>query len=280
MHLKGGKRMKKNLLIFMAVLSAMAMVLCGCGNTNTKRAEKSTEEQYADEDFMKDLAAGLEARWSVEEPEQYTEGDDASKEYYTEMVNAEYEKVTPYLDKKFKDSTLQQKAINYINMIKQQKEALKYMQVNYDKYSELWGEAYDERSKLIVDFMENYGLTVSDKYKSTLDDFKTNAQEVEDKEIKDSEVNAILSNMNFKKDKNSSYDWKEYDAVVKNTSSIDFDSFMVNVNLLDKEGVIVESTTVYVNNWKKGTKTKFTFSTDKEFDKISIEQADWSEMQE
>lgn len=270
--------MKKRLLICIAILSIMAIVICGCGST--KQAEKSTEEAYADKDFMKDLAAGLEARWSVEEPEQYTEGDDASKEYYTEMVNAEYEKVTPYLDKKFKDSTLQQKAINYINMIKQQKEALKYLQVNYDKYDKLWGEAYDERSKLIVDFIDNYGLTVSDKYKSTLDDFKTNAQEVADKEIKDSEVNAILSNMNFKKDKNSSYDWKNYNAIVKNTSSIDFDSFVADVNLLDKDGVIVESTTVYVNSWKQGAKTKFTFSTDKNFDKISVEKAEWSEMQE
>ena len=167
--------MKKSLLICTVILSVMAMVICGCGST--KQAEKSTEETYTDEDFMKDLAAGLKARWSIEEPE-YTEGDDTHKDYYTKLVDAEYDKVSPYLDKKFKDSTLQQKAINYINMIKQQKEALKYMQVNYDKYSELWGEAYDERSKLIVDFMENYGLTVSDKYKSFLDDFKTNAQEI------------------------------------------------------------------------------------------------------
>lgn len=269
--------MKKRLLICTAILSIMAIVICGCGST--KQAEKSTEETYADKDFMKDLAAGLEARWNIEEPE-YTEGDDTHKEYYTKLVDAEYDKVSPYLDKKFKDSTLQQKAINYINMIKQQKEALKYLQVNYDKYDKLWGEAYDERSKLIVDFIDNYDLTVSDKYKSTLDDFKTNAQEVADKEIKDSEVNAILSNMNFKKDKDSSSDWKNYNAVVKNTSGIDFDSFVADVNLLDKDGVIVESTTVYVNSWKQGAKTKFTFSTDKNFDKISVEKAEWSEMQE
>ena len=68
----------------------------------------------------------------------------------------------------------------------------------------------------------------------------------------------FLSNMNFKKDKNSSYDWKNYNAIVKNTSSIDFDSFVADVNLLDKDGVIVESTTVYVNSWKQGAKTKFT----------------------
>ena len=269
--------MKKSLLICTVILSVMAMVICGCGST--KQAEKSTEETYADEDFMKDLAAGLKARWSIEEPE-YTEGDDTHKDYYTKLVDAEYDKVSPYLDKKFKDSTLQQKAINYINMIKQQKEALKYMQVNYDKYSELWGEAYDERSKLIVDFMENYGLTVSDKYKSFLDDFKTNAQEIEEKETRDKQVNTILNNMNFKKDKNSSYDWKNYNAIVENTSDIDFDSFVADVNLLDKDGVIVESTTVYVNSWKKGMKMKFTFSTDKNFDKISVEKAEWSEMQE
>ena len=43
-------------------------------------------------------------------------------------------------------------------MIKQQKEALKYLQVNYDKYEKLWYEAYDERTKLIVDFVDNYGI--------------------------------------------------------------------------------------------------------------------------
>ena len=101
--------MKKSLLICTVILSVMAMVICGCGST--KQAEKSTEETYADKDFMKDLAAGLEARWSVEEPEQYTEGDDASKEYYTEMVNAEYEKVTPYLDKKFKQQIVNSKPV-------------------------------------------------------------------------------------------------------------------------------------------------------------------------
>ena len=62
------------------------------------------------EDVTKDLAAGLKARWSIEEPE-YTEGDDTHKDYYTKLVDAEYDKVSPYLDKKFKDSTLQQKAM-------------------------------------------------------------------------------------------------------------------------------------------------------------------------
>ena len=100
--------MKKSLLICTVILSVMAMVICGCGST--KQAEKSTEETYADEDFMKDLAAGLKARWSIEEPE-YTEGDDTHKDYYTKLVDAEYDKVSPYLDKKFKDSTLQQKAM-------------------------------------------------------------------------------------------------------------------------------------------------------------------------
>lgn len=270
--------MKKALLIATSILMIISLV--ACSNENGK-VEGTTEIYYADKDFIKTLGQGLEARWSVKEPEEWEWGSDEHKQYYTEIVNKEQEAICDYVDKKFEDSKLQEKAIKYINMVKQQKEALDYLQVNSDKYDKLWNEAYDERAKLIVDFTNNYGLTVSEEYADDLKDMTTNAQEVEKKEETEKLVQDMMSSVKFKKDKEESSDsYFEYTAIVENTANIDFEYFMIDINLLDKDGVILESTSDSVENWKRGQKAKFRFSTGEKFEEYTIDQVQWSELEE
>ena len=78
----------------------------------------------------------------------------------------------------------------------------------------------------------------------------------------------MLKSIKFEKVKEE-YDWKEYEAVVDNTTGVDFESFFLDVKLLDSDGVIVESIPVSPNgSWGKGQKVKLTFMTDKSFEKI------------
>ena len=63
---------------------------------------------------------------------------------------------------------------------------------------------------------------------------------------------------------------------VENTTDNTFEYFNFNISLVDKDGVVVETQNAYTENWKPGDKHRFEFSTDKEFDKIEVETAEWS----
>ena len=268
--------MKKMVTILMIINIMLVIGLCGC-SSNEKKAEGTTEIQYADDDFIKALRKGLEARWSIEEPEEYDYGSEEHKKYYTSIVDAEIEAIESFSNKKFKDSKLQEKALKYINMIKQQKEALDYLGVDSEKYEKLWGEAYDERTKLIVEFYQNYGLIVSDKYEDTIKQMTTNAQIVEKNEETEKQVQDIMANIKFEKNKEKSDGYSSYyAAIVENTTDVTFEYFGIDINLFDKEDVILESTQDSVENWKPGTKARFEFFTSEKFNKYAVEQAELS----
>ena len=79
--------------------------------------------------------------------------------------------------KKFEDSKLQEETISYINLLNDHIEICDYIPVDYyGKYLEEFQPIYDGRSKIIQDMADNYGLTVSDKFQSNLDEFKTNSK--------------------------------------------------------------------------------------------------------
>ena len=96
---------------------------------------------------------------------------------------------------------------------------------------------------------------------------------------KEDKVNELANKIKFKMTKND-YGYKPYSAVAKNTSGLNFSYFNLNINLLDKDGVIIESTSASVNNFSEGAKARFEFSTDKSFKKIDIKTIEWSEADE
>ena len=73
----------------------------------------------------------------------------------------------------------------------------------------------------------------------------------------------------------NAYGYKTYSAVVKNTTSDDFNYFAFNINLNDKDGVTVETTTASTDNWEAGTKHRFEFGTEKSFKSIEIKSCTW-----
>lgn len=97
---------------------------------------------------------------------------------------------------------------------------------------------------------------------------KTNAQVVEEKNETKEKIDKMLKDIEFEKVKEE-YEWKDYEAIVENTSGVDFDYFCLDVKLLDADGVIVESILAGVDGtWPKDKKAKIVFSTDKEFAKL------------
>ncbi|MGM0216035.1 FxLYD domain-containing protein [Enterococcus sp. AZ109] len=65
--------------------------------------------------------------------------------------------------------------------------------------------------------------------------------------------------------------YRNYTAVVENTTGLNLSSLSAKINLVDAEGVVVDTSYLNANNWKAGQKYKFEFMTDKEFQSIEVE---------
>ena len=225
----------------------------------------NSEDKKYDQEFLKDLKQGMMDRWDMSGV-IYLD----SKANGEKLVNAELQQIEKYLTKNFEDSELQEKAIGYINLLKKQKEALKYYDVDYDKYDKLWSEALASRSTYILDFINSYGLEFPDKYKETIDDFKVRAKIVEDDKTLTKQIDELKKSIEFEKVEQE-YEWAYYEAVVENTTEKTFDYFSIEINLMDADGVIIESTYATVDNWRPGKKAKFEFMTDAEFESYEYE---------
>ena len=242
------------------VFSLICMVMCclilfGCSN----------EEKVYDQKFLSDFKKGLMDRWDLTNEIEFT-----SRETGEKFVDAELNCIEEYSTKRFEDTKLQEKAIVYINLLKQQREALTYYDVDVEKYSELWDEAYEKRSICIIDFIQSYNLEFSDKYRINVDEFILKAKKVKEDELLSKQIEEIKESIEFKKVKQSgSYGY--YEAIVENVTEKTFDSFSIDVNLVDAEDVIVESNYVSVSNWSPGKKAKFEFMTDVNFETYELE---------
>lgn len=261
------KRMKKVRRIIILLLSfCLMMTMAGCSN------EKKAQEKYDDKEFVKDMGKGLEARWDLNKKDEKKPGYKdillQSKEYKEMMesyIAAELKYLKKYKNAKFKDSELQELAITYINYLNKSKKICKYIPVDYEgKYAEAAQSIYDGRSKIIEKMVSEYGLTVSKKYKETLDEFKTNSKLVKEEEDVKEKVDVMLKNAKFKMTSDD-YGYKTYQAVITNNTGKDFESFSVDINLLDKKDVIIETMYDSLENFKNGAKARLQFQTNEKF---------------
>lgn len=250
--------MKKGLKILLMMM-AISLIAVGC----------SKKDSYCDKDFLKAMAQGLDARWNIQDVE-FVNGSEEHYNHYMKSVETELDKIENYKDKKFKDSKLQELAIKYINQLKEQKKALKYLTTDYNKYEKLWGQAYNERSKLIVEINKKYKLDVSKEHKKTLQEMKVNSEKVISEEEMKKTLEDTFTKAKMKK-VSDDYGWCEYRTIVKNTTKTKFKDFSVNVKLFNKDGVVVETLSDSTQNWEPNSKVQFTFSTDKKFNKYKFE---------
>lgn len=202
---------------------------------------------------MKDLAKGLEARWKLSDELAYSTTAEEEKAM-RQLVSAELDLLKGYTSESFENSKLQERAIQYINLLNDQMESLQYVQVDYAKYTEMWSKAYNERSKMLVDFVDNYGLTVSDEYLEVLTDMKVNASLVAEKEDKQAKIDALGESMVFEDEG----DW-HYVAVVENNTGFDIAHYSAKVILLDEDGVNIDTQYIYADAWSNGQKARFDF---------------------
>ena len=265
---------------------ALLLLLSGCTDNNSVDKEKEDEEeivQYADEAFIKDMSKGLQERWKLTEKDEEKEGyEDSlvnSEEYKNMMISyidAELDIIGKYTDEKFENSNLKELAIKYINLLNQHKEICQYITVDYAKYEEEFTPVYNERSKVISQMVADYKMTVSEEYQSTLDDFLAKSTLVKEEEAQKEEIEKMIEAVTFELTNDDGYGWRTYQGIIENTTGIDFSNMSFSINLLDSDGVIVETTYDQIATFGRGAKARLEFMTDKEFISTQI-TADWWE---
>lgn len=234
------------------------VVLFGCGNT----------AEYSDEAFIKDMAKGLEARWDMPDIDEDATSDE-ERELRVKLVDAELNVIGGYTEKNFEDSKLQEYAIQYINLLKQQKESMDYFDADFEKSYDMWTEALNKRSQMMVKIDKEYDLPISSKYEDTWKDMTMTAKLADQKSAVESELKKMVDKGEFKKKENyGSYDCT---LAITNTTDVEFSQLEMQINFLDKDGAVVESTSDFVSNWKPEMKMKFDFYVDKNFDKYTAE---------
>lgn len=248
--------MKKIILLISTIMLSVVMVAC---------SSAETEEKGKDKDFIKDVKKSFDAR-SI-----YLSDVDSGKitlsedKYLKEAVLKEKNILEKYKDAEFDNPELSKLAKDYIDGLNKQEESIKYYNSDYVKYEKLWTEGYDIRSTTLTTLVDKFGLQMTDE---AFEDLKNNAQVVKEKNDTKAKVDEMLKTIKFEKTKEE-YGWKDYESIVQNTSGVDFESFFLDVKLLDSDDVVVESIPVSPNgSWAKDQKVKLTFSTDKSFEKI------------
>lgn len=246
--------MKRVLVFIMCITVAICFAACG-------------ESKSVDDSFIEAEASGLQARWDLSDQHDKDKVED-NAENFIACVDAELNKVSEFKDSEFEDKTLGKLAKEYIDILEKSKDlASKYYDKNYKTFDKQYTPLNQRRSQIIQKFSEDYKMPIDKEHQSTLDEFIADAKLT-------SAVQEIINNAKFEK-VSDEYGWKEYEAVLENTADQKFDYFVFNINLVDKDGVVVETQSASTDNWDVGEKHRFKFSTDAKFKKIEIDSAEY-----
>ncbi len=237
-----------------------------CVAPKTCKACNLTEGHPLDEDdFLKDLAKGLEDRWILTNADEGKET--LTKADWEKYFDAEYNIISKYANANFENQTMSKLAKKYVECIVQSKECLPYVGTNQwqTKYS---NGVYNTRVETLYKINSITPIPVSEENKKELQNLITNGEVID-------MVRDLLKTVKFEKTEES-YGWKTYQAVVMNSTTIDFSHFAFEIDLIDKDGVTLTTAYSSVDNWDAGERSRFTFSTNEKFVEMEVERASWN----
>ncbi len=254
------KLMRINILAALSVL-LVAFALCGCSTSQSS----SSSDSYADDEAMKVIASGLEARWAITDSSTYEDNAENLKK----AINAEIDKDSALKERQFKDSKMQEDVLAYINILEDSLKVVENYKYESVEYIEKWDAVYDKRTAKLKTLVDSYGLSVSDSKQSVLDELVSAGTEAQNQTDRDDAINALFKKAKFKKT-SEGYGYYEYSATIKNKTDYAFEDVSIVLSLYDKKGVKVEETYASANSWEKGEKVRFETSSEVNAEKVKV----------
>lgn len=246
--------MKSKLLVILTVAFVTAMTFClmGCA----PQEEKSTDEQ-----FMTALAKGLEDRWAI------TDAEEASQESIEKAIQKEKDAVSEFYEAEFENAELGDCAKRYIDALNASNAADMFSTSGYSR----WSQVYNQRVAALYDINAITEIPVSEKGKSNLEGLLNDGQAAS---FAIASMNSLAFEAQAPEYEGDTF--LTYKAVAENTSTVTFSYISYNINLLDADGVVLESTTVFSNDWAPGAKHAFEFMTNTAFASYEVTSCDWA----
>lgn len=251
-----------NKLLKPIICAALAASLTGCAQP---------DERTVDEKFVDSLTEGLEARWTLTD----ASGDDYTTDQFNKYLEAELNKIESYKNEKFENKQLKEQADLYIDSLEQTKDITKYIDEDVAQFNQMYSPIYSQRILALqeINNIDSLEFQNADDQKS-LDDMLDEAKLIKS-------VTDLTKSIHFEKtneDDDPEYDIysADYIAKVKNDTSYSFDYYNLTINLLDKDGVVLEQTYAGVNPWKKDETQRLKFSVFEKISDIQIVSVDYS----
>ncbi|MGL4990966.1 MAG: hypothetical protein ACRCYE_09540 [Sarcina sp.] len=246
--------MKKFLI---AILCASAIAFAGCG------ASAKTPEDLQKK-ALGEVSEAINERW--DEQDKLGEAG-ASKDQTIAILENEIKELEE-AKVNVSDENIKKAIADYIEGVKLQIESVKTE--DFMLMDEYMNKSEKLRKPALIKLVDEYGVSISEKNKQVYTDFKAKATVINKESEAEKFVDNLMNDVEFEKTKE--YDWVTYKAIIENTSKINFESIAYNVKFVDKDGVVVDNNSIYIENFSEGSKHKIEFSSDEEHDNIKIEK--------
>lgn len=239
---------KRIIVVFACMVLAFGLVACS--------QPKEEGPDYADDEAMEVIAKGLEKRSDVIDAQEPATDNASQKANYKEAVQAEIDADKGLKDRQFEDSKLQEKVIAYLNSLDDSLEVLENNSISSADFYTKWDKVYGERTSLLKEFVDDYDLTVGEKYQDVLDELISSGKAAMEKRNADEAINALVSAATWEKT-DDGYGNFTYTATIENTSDMAFEDVGITLAFYDNKGVKASEGYASTQSWAKGEKVRF-----------------------
>lgn len=235
----------KKYLLIMAIFTTLLFFI-GC-------SKETKVEQTPEQKFVEVFEKEINKRWTESDKLDSKKLDEASyNEALVKIMESEINALK-IESESLTDVALKEIANNYIEGTLAQIEAFKTN--DYDLMWSYQEKAEKLRKPALVALVDTYGVKINEEHQQTYKDFKEAATVInQENEAKEYAENLALQ-MTFNKIEGE-FGEVSYETIVENTSDITFSSLSFNIKCKDKDGVVVATDFIYLENFEPGTKEK------------------------
>lgn len=224
------------------------------------------DERPAEDRFPDRLAEGLQKRWQLEKDLKVDRKYVYTKEDWTAMFDAEYEKLASFKEDKFKDETLRELANRYIRHLEESYETLE--QFGTDQWTDEYNSrVYQQQTVTLVELNKLFPITVAEEYEKNLTKMLNNGEIIQ-------MVTTIIDQIYFLDIRDTGYG-TTYETTIRNSTSLTFEWFTLEVELLDDSGNVLDTKLLELTSWEPEEKVRLNFTTKEPFSSIDIAFANW-----
>lgn len=247
--------MKMNKLVGLSLAMMLGFSVVGCNNTLVK-------EKNGDEIFIKEFSKAINERWS--DLEEITEKYEKKKITESENFDLTIESIQEEIDTinenliNIESKELKQLAEKYVEGDEMQ---IKYLQASDGELAYNFYEQMQQlRKPTLITLVEEYGATINEEHMQTYKNFKEEATVINKQNGAKEFLDKMATEVVVEK---TTDEWGnvEYIVIIENNSEVDFKLVQYQVNYKDSEGVVVGNDWIYLENFDKNTKQKYTLYT-------------------